>query len=276
MEVIIEDAQAKDFSNVGGSFDCEDVQCNIKMAPQQVAEKFQITLGSLIIQPTFANEEREIKFVVGNATGNIPFFNITISEINENQIVFDMIPVGIAESVEIEIEGAKLFEIHVNGINHTFTFTAQGAGNSKIVIDDIETTPNNVTAFFVQTPDIQFATFGRSLEGDFVNNFTEIEFARVHGIAENYNLSKENIQKIRDLTEIDGQKAYEIAGKMIIPLGFTPEANLTQAGQAYVDGIGNSTSFSEIFDKIEQRMRNETVTDDTGNVPNAGKEPEDD
>lgn len=273
MEVVPQ-AEGKDFSNVGGSFDCVDVQCNIKIAPQQVAEKFEITLGSLIIQPTFANEEREIKFVVGNATGNIPFFNITISQINENQIVFDMIPVGIAESIEIEIEGSKLFEIHVNGINHTFTFTAQGAGNSKIVIDDIETTPNNVTAFFTQNANIQFATFGRSLEGDFVNNFTKIEFDRVQGIAEHY-LSVENVRKIIDFTVNDGQKAYEIAGKMIIPIGFTPEANLTQAGQAYIDGIQNSTSFAEIFDKIEQRMRNETLTDDTGNVPNAGKEPED-
>jgi len=271
MEVVPQ-AEGKDFSNVGGSFDCINVQCNVKIAPQQVAEKFQVTLGAFIIQPTFANEEREIKFVVGNATGNIHFFNITISQINENQIFFDMLPVGIAESVEIEIEGAKVQALHVNGINHTFTFTAQGAGNNKIVIDDIETTPNNVTAFFTQTPNIQFATFGRSLEGDFVNNFTKIEFDRVQGIAEHY-ISSENVRKIIDFTTIDGQKAYEIAGKMFIPIDFTPEANLTKAGQAYIDGIGNSTSFAEIFDKIEQRMRNETITDDTGNVPNAGKSP---
>ena len=235
MEVVPQ-AEGKDFSNVGGDFDCTNVQCNVKIAPNQVAEKFQVTLGSIIIQPTFANEEREIKFVVGNATGNIHFFNITISQINENQIFFDMIPVGIAESTEIEIEGAKLFEIHVNGINHTFTFTPQGAGNNKIVIDDIETTPNNVTAFFTQTPNIQFATFGRSLEGDFINNFTAIEFARVHGIAEHYNLSNENIRKIIDFTTIDGQKAYEIAGKMFIPVDFTPEANLTNPRLEFIEG----------------------------------------
>jgi hypothetical protein len=60
---------------------------------------------------------------------------------------------------------------------------------------------------------------------------------------------------------------------MIVPIGFSPESNLTKAGQAYLDGIGNATTFAEIFDKIEQRMRNETLTDDTGNVPNAGKNP---
>ncbi len=273
MEVIIEDAEAKDFSNVGGMFDCTNVMCSVKIAPQQVAEKFQVTLGSIIIQPTFANENREIKFVVGNATGLITFFNITISQINENQIFFDMLPVGIAESVEIEIEGAKVQALHVNGINHTFTFSAQGNGVSKIVIDDIETTPSNVTAFFVPTNDIQFATFGRSLEGDFINNFTKDEFDRVQGLAEMYNLLEVNIDKIISLTTIDRQKAYEIAGKLNLGLDFTPESNLTKAGQAYIDGIGNSTTFAELFDQIEERIRNETGTGGVGDDPNFGVEP---
>jgi len=275
MEVIIEDAQAKDFSNIGGSFDCDEVQCNIKMGSQQVAEKFQVTLGALIIQPTFANEEREIKFVVGNATGNIPFFNITISEINENQIFFEMIPVGIAESVEIEIEGAKLFEIHVNGINHTFTFTTQGAGNNKIVIDDIETTPNNVTAFFVQSPDIEFATHGRSLEGDFINNFTKLQREHVLGWVENFNVPFAVQDQLFTSTVIDGQKTYEIAGKM--KLGFFGNDPLTiSAGTAYVKAVNGSTTFLEIFDKLEEEVSLATGRNDTGNVPNAGKEPEDD
>ncbi len=273
MEVVPQ-AEGRDFSNVGGSFDCVDVQCNIKMAPQQVAEKFEITLGSLIIQPTFANEEREIKFVVGNATGNIPFFNITISQINENQILFDMIPVGIAESVEIEIEGSKVQALHVNGINHTFTFSAQGAGNSKIVIDDIETTPNNVTAFFTQTTDIQFASHGRSLEGDFINNFTKLQREQVLGWVENFNVPFAVQDQLFISTVIDGQKTYEIAGKM--KLGFFGNDPLTiSAGNAYVKAVNGSTTFLEIFDKLEEEVSLATGRNDTGNVPNAGKEPED-
>lgn len=258
---------------MGGSFDCQNVQCSVKIAPQQVAEKFQVTLGSIIIQPTFANQEREIKFVVGNATGVITFFNITISQINENQIFFDMIPVNQFESVEIEFEGEKLFEIHVNGINHTFTFTPQGQGNNKLNIPKEEGTPSNVTIFFQQTTDVQFATFGRSLEGDFINNFTKDEFDRVQGLAEMYNLLDVNIDKIISLTTIDRQKAYEIAGKLNLGLDFTPDANLTKAGQAYIDGIGNSTTFAELFDQIEERIRNETGTGGAGDDPNFGVEP---
>jgi len=179
-----------------------------------------------------------------------------------------MIPVGIAESIEIEFEGSKLFEIHVNGINHTFTFATQGTGTNKIIIDDNETTPSNVTVFFQESSLTQFATFGRSLEGDFINNFTTDEFNRVFSLAEHYNLSLENIQKIKNFTTIDGQKAYEIGGKMFVPLGFTPQNNLTQAGQAYIDGIGNSTTFAEIFDKIEERIRNETGSGGAGDTPN--------
>jgi len=55
---------------------------------------------------------------------------------------------------------------------------------------------------------------------------------------------------------------------MFIPVGFTPQNNLTQAGQAYIDGIGNSTTFAEIFDKIEDRIRNETGSGGAGDTPN--------
>ena len=257
---------------MGGSFDCTNVQCNIKIAPQQVAEKFQVTLGSFIIQPTFANEEREIKFVVGNATGVITFFNITISQINENQIFFDMIPVNQFESVEIEIEGAKLFEIHVNGINHTFTFTPQGQGNNKLNIPKEEGTPNNVTAFFTQTTDIEFATHGRSLEGDFINNFTKLQREHVQGWVEHFNLAKSIRDQIFNSAIIDGQKTYEIAGKL--KLGFFGNEPLTiDAGTAYVKAVNGSTTFLEIFDKLEEEVSLATGRNDTGNVPNAGRNP---
>jgi len=178
-----------------------------------------------------------------------------------------MIPVNAFESVEIEIEGSKLQALHVNGINHTFTFLGN---NNKLNIAKEEGTPNNVTALFIPTPDIQFATHGRSLEGNFLNNFTKVEFDRVHGLAEHYNLSEQNINKIIELTKIVGQKAYEIAGKMIIPLNFTTEANLTKAGNAYINGIGNATTFAEIFDKIELEIRNQTGSGGAGDDPNHG------
>jgi len=56
----------------------------------------------------------------------------------------------------------------------------------------------------------------------------------------------------------------------------TPDANLTKVGQAYIDGIGNSTTFAEMFDKIEDRIRNETGTGGVGDTPNfnAPGEPE--
>ena len=172
------------------------------------------------------------------------------------------------------IPAPKVDEIHVNGINHTFTFETQGNGNSKLTVGDAETTPSNVTVFFVSTSDIQFATFGRSLEGDFVNNFTKDEFDRVQGLAEHYNLDRSNIENIINFTTIDQQKAYEIAGKMKLELGFiTPDANLTKAGQAYIDGIGNSTSFAEIFDKIEERIRAELGSNGTGDNPDFPDQP---
>ena len=213
-----------------------------------------MTLGSIIIQPTFANQEREIKFVVGNATGLIKFFNITISQINENQIFFDMIPVGIAESVEIEIEGAKVQALHVNGINHTFTFTTQGNGNNKLVVDDVETTPNNVTAFFTQTADIQFATHGRSLEGDFINTLTQQEEEILYNYLELYNPNRNNIELIKKDLKIDKQKAYEIIGK-INATGFYPtDLVLEKGGGFYKDLYLSSASINDFYNNLRQKV----------------------
>jgi len=259
MEVIIDDAEAKDFSNVGGMFDCTNVMCSVKIAPQEVAEKFQVTLGSIIIQPTFANEEREIKFVVGNATGLITFFNITISQINENQIFFDMLPVGIAESVEIEIEGAKVQALHVNGINHTFTFTPNGNGVSKIIIDDNETTPSNVTAFFVPTANIDFATFGRSLEGNFTNTLTTDQEEIFYNYLEFYEPNSKILGEIIPDIKNDQQRAYEIIGKINTTGFYTPNANLEAGAGFYKDLYLNSTSITEFYNNLLQKV-NDTKT----------------
>ena len=212
-------------------------------------------LGSLIIQPTFANENREIKFIVGNATGAITFFNITISQINENQIFFDMLPVGIAESVEIEVEGAKLFEMHVNGINHTFTFTATGNGNNKIVIDDIETTPNNVTAFFTQTPDIQFATTGRSLEGNFTNTLTTQQEEILYNYLEFYEPNSSILGEIIPDLKVDQQRAYEIIGKINKTGFYTTDLNLQKGAGFYKDLYLTSISITDFYNNLLQKVK---------------------
>jgi hypothetical protein len=195
-------------------------------------------------------------------------FNITLNFINEKQINFDVNPDQQAEfELEITVTTQPIEAVEINGVNQTITII----GNSnKVTVDALIT---DFKIFLPQNSNTEFATFGRTLEGDFLNNFTKSEFDRVQGLAEHYNLSRDNINRIINFTTIDGQKAYEIAGKMIVPLGFSPEGNLTKAGQAYKDGIGNSTNFAELFDKIEQRIRNETGSGGFGDNPNFGVEP---
>jgi len=199
-------------------------------------------------------------------------FNITLNFINEQEVHFDVDPDQQAEfELEIVVVTANLTAIEVNGVNQTITFPS--ANTNKVVLDAVIT---DFKLFLPQNANTEFATFGRTLEGDFLNNFTTDEFNRVFSLAEHYNLSNENIQKIKNFTTLDGQKAYEIAGKMFVPLGFTAQNNLTQAGQAYIDGIGNATTFAEMFDKIEDRIRNETGSGGKGDTPNfnAPGEPE--
>lgn len=191
-------------------------------------------------------------------------FNITLNFINEQLVVFDVEPDQQAEfELEIVIVTQNLTAIEVNGVNQTITFPSSTM--NKVVLDAVIT---DFKLFLPQNSNTEFATFGRSLEGDFLNNFTKIEFERVQGLAEHYNLLESNIDQIINFTSLQGNKAYEIGGKMFLTSsGFTSESNLTKAGQAYIDGIGNSTTFAEIFDKIEQRIRNETGSGGAGDNP---------
>jgi len=265
--ISIEDIYAEDISNQNGTITCLTT-CTFEVGTNISAENFSFEIDNILIQPTFGNEVRKLKFELEDI--DTPDFMATFTIINEQIIIIDVIPDQSNAKLKFNIDGSQLVAVEIDGVNRTLTFNPVGSGETEVEFTD---EPFGIMKIFLpQNADTRFATFGRTLEGDFLNNFTNIEFARIHGIAENYNLSNENIRKIIDLTTIDGQKAYEIAGKMFIPIDFTPEANLTKVGQAYIDGIGNSTSFAEIFDKIEQRMRNETVTEE-GNVPNAGKNP---
>jgi len=203
------------------------------------------------------------------ATPETNAFNITLNFINEQEVHFDVDPDQQAEfELEIVIVTQNLTAIEVNGVNQTITFPS--ANTNKVTLDAVIT---DFKLFLPQNSDTEFATFGRSLEGDFLNNFTKDEFDRVQGLAEHYNLQPANIDKIINFTTIDFQKAYEIGGKMRLGLDFNAEANLTKAGQAYIDGIGNATTFAELFDKIEERIRNETGTGGAGDDPNFGDEP---
>ena len=224
-----------------------------------------------VIQPTFGNENRSFEPIP-----NPNNYNLTLNYIDELKANFTIFPQ--VNNARIIINGSQLLTVTLENVNIT-----EGGGGDWIYIgaqniNRIEVNQRtNFTVYFPQNAETIFTTHGKSLEGNFLNNFTKIEFERVQGLAEHYNLNEININRIINFSTINLQKAYEIAGKMKLQLGFfTPDVNLTKAGQAYIDGIGNSTTFAEIFDKIEQRIRNETGSLGAGDDPNHGVKPPDD
>jgi len=241
-----------------------------KFASQVAVEKLTciFSLDVCVIQPTFANENRSFEPIPNPSN-----YNLTLVYIDELKANFTTFPQ--VNNVRIEINGTELLTVTLDNVNIT-----EGGGGDWIYIgalniNRIEVNQRtNFTVYFPQNADTAFATHGKSLEGNFLNNFTKIEFERIQGLAEHYNLSEININRIINFSTIDLQKAYEIAGKMKLELGFfTPDTNLTKAGIAYVNGIGNATTFAEIFDKIEFEIRNQTGSGGAGDNPNFGVEP---
>ena len=208
--------------------------------------------------------------------------NVTVTEITETRIVFSFFNPTANKDHQLIINGSQLAGVFADNVSITEGSVAETStwnfdatvlpffGQTNTIVFDNNVVNGTIT--FPSTTETDFAIFGRSLEGNYINNFTSDEFGRVQGLAEHYNLLETNIDNIINFTTIDGQKAYEIAGKLKLGLDFTPDANLTDAGQAYVDGIGNATSFAEIFDKIEQRIRDELGSGSSaGDNPNHGE-----
>ncbi len=203
--------------------------------------------------------------------------------INEQVIAFEMLPFNVISETEIEIEGSQLVALSVNGQNVTFTFNPLcteppptctppvPVSNNKLTLNATA----NIIAYLPQNVDTEFATHGRSLEGDFINNFTKLQREHVLGWVEHFNIPQSVQDQLFDSALIDGQKTYEIAGKMKLGF-FGNDPSTISAGTAYVKAVNGSTTFLEIFDKLEEEVSLATGRNDTGNVPNAGKEPEDD
>ncbi len=232
------------------------------------------------IQPTFANEKRHYDYEIINEQNQA--LNVTVKDITHSRIYFELFNPTANKDTLLIINGSLLGGVFVDNVSIT-----EGSGAETSTWDfnptvlpffgqlntlQIDNDAINVTISFPSNTNIVFAEHGASLEGTWINNFTKMEFDRIQGLAEHYNLLEENINKIINFTTLDLQKAYEIAGKLNDTLGFTPESNLTKAGQAYIDGIGNATTFAEIFDEIEKRIRNETGSGGAGDNPDFGVE----
>lgn len=195
-------------------------------------------------------------------------FNITLNFINEKVIVFDVDPDQQAEfELEVAVQTQNLTAIEVNGVNQTIIFI--NSVTNKVILDDLIT---EFKIFLPQNENTIFATHGRTLEGDFINNFTKVQREQILGWVEHFDVPQSVQDQIFNSTVIDGQKSYEIAGKMKVG-DFGAQQGIIDAGTAYFDGINNATNFQELFDKLEESVSLATGRNDTGNVPNAGKEP---
>lgn len=204
----------------------------------------------MLIQPTFGNEVRKIKFELEDIVGD---FNATFTIINEQIIVIDVIPDQTNAKLKFNIEGSLVDAVEIDGVNRTITFNPTGSGESEVEFTD---EPFGIMKIFLpQNADTSFATFGRSLEGDFLNTLTTQEEEIFYNYLEFYEPSSTVLAELITDLKVDQQKAYEVIGKINKTGFYTTNANLEKGGGFYKDLYLSSTSITDFYNNLLQKVR---------------------
>jgi len=110
----------------------------------------------------------------------------------------------------------------------------------------------------VPTADSQFATHGRSLEGDFLNTLSEIDNDYIIDLLEAFNPNSANLNEVLIDLKTDSQRVYEIIGKAQLG-GFYPvDSGLTNGTTIYFNHYNQSSTIQEFINTIENEVRNAT------------------
>lgn len=246
MEVVPQ-AEARNISNVqealsNGNF--------FNSASQVAVEKISclFSLDICVIQPTFGNENRSFEPV-----GNPSNYNLTLNYIDELKANFTIFPQ--VNNVRIEINGTQLVTVTLDNANVT-----EGGGGDWIYIgalniNRIEVNQRtNFTIYFPQNDDTAFTTHGRSLEGNFLNNLTTDQEEIFYNYLEFYEPNSKILGEIIPDIKNDQQRAYEIIGKINTTGFYTPNANLEAGAGFYKDLYLNSTSITEFYNNLLQKV----------------------
>jgi len=182
-----------------------------------------------------------------------PDFMATFTIINEQIIVIDVIPDQSNAKLKFNIDGSLVDAVEIDGVNRTITFNPVGSGESEVEFVD---EPFGIMKIFLpQNADTTFATLGRSFEGDFLNTLTTQEEEIFYNYLEFYEPSSTILSEIITDLKVDQQKAYEIIGKINKTGFYTPNANLQQGGGFYKDLYMSSTSITDFYNNLLQKVR---------------------
>lgn len=230
------------------------------------------------MQPTNANEFRVFQF---RTESNVEApYNATILYADEQKSVWTLqYNASSPSDPRLLVNGTVLSGIALNNQNFTeggsiWNYLG-GAQANQIELNAQGQTADNFTVYYPQNNNTEFATLGRSIEGNYLNNFTKIIKEKILGWYEHYNPTPERADKLIDLLENDQDTLYRIILKKLLNQFDDSQADdVKKYGKQLLLAYKEKFTIPEIVEKIENKVRNDTGDSfGSGDNPNIGVEP---
>lgn len=230
-------------------------------------------------RPTPANEFRVFQF---RTESNVEApYNATIHYADERSSFWTLqYNASSPADPRVLINGTQLQAIALNGQNFTeggtiWQYNTAQGGFNMVELHAQGQTATNFTVYYPQNNNTEFAKLGRSIEGNYLNNFTKIINEKILGWYEHYNPTRERADHLIDLLENDRDTLYRIILKKI--LNQFDESNpedVKRYGKQLLSAYKEKFTIPEIIEKLENKVRNDTgYSFGAGDNPNIGVEP---
>jgi len=206
------------------------------------------------IQPTVANEFR---IYSARAIGdNFATYNFTVNYVDEQKINFTITRTLISpeNNVRFIINGTQLAMVTIDGVNQTLGANwIYNAGQQFNRIDILD--KNIFGVYFPQNNNTQFATLGRSIEGNFVSSFDDKKYEKFVNIIELFNPDTTKASKLLNLLKDDREKIYHIILKVLLDK-FDVNADVVKKSiRNYLDHYNTEANIDNFLNKLETFTR---------------------
>lgn len=214
------------------------------------------------MQPTNANELRVFQF---RTESNVEApYNATIVYADEQKSVWTLqYNASSPSDPRVLINGTILAGVQIENQNFTeggsiWNYLV-GAQVNQIELNGQGQTADNFTVYYPQNNNTEFATLGRSIEGNYLNNYTKAIKEQLLGWYEHYEPTQERADKLIDLLENDRDTLYRIILKKI--LNQFDESNpedVKKYGKQLLLAYKEKFTIPEIIEKIESKVKSDT------------------
>jgi len=219
------------------------------------------------IEPTVANQKRG--YSARAVSGNFPTYNLTLTYIDEQQARFlvERTLLNPVLDARILVSGTVLNGVAIDGTNIVlgtrWTYLPLQSANRIDILAG-----SQLTVFLEQNNNTEFATKGRLLEGNFLNDLPLQAKQRIFGLLEHFNPSPGRVDKLIDLLENSKLKLYEIALKMILDrFENLDEPQVKNYGRVLVEAYQEEFTIKNIIDKLENKTRLQFGSNGAGDNP---------